>query len=105
MVKIANRFGHGHTSLIHYTFDWTEWLAAGETLASAEWTADDPTLTIGDGAGNGPAPTVFESDGRQYAMVWIGDAEVGKQYVLTCRATTSIGQIDEESVLIVGVDR
>ena len=105
MVTVAKWFQHGHTSLIQYTMDWTQWLADGESLVSAEWTASDEGVVIGDGAENGPAPTVFETNGRNYASVWVGAAENQATYTLTCRVTTSNGQIEEESIGIAAIDR
>lgn len=108
-----SKFLHGHTSVLDYDIDWTDFLAA--TLSSdqdeivlSDWTADDPGIAIGP-AGGLPGPTEFtrEVNGitRHYAKVWVGAADAGVEYVVTNRVTTLLGRTDEESIVLLAVDR
>lgn len=66
---------------LDFTFDWTDWLATGETI-----TAHTVTATTGvtiDGA-----PT--ESSG--IVTVWLKDGVLGERAQVTCHITTSAGR-------------
>jgi len=78
---------------LDYGCDWSEWLAAGETIAASEWSvaagltknSDDHTTTL--------------------AVVWLSGGVAGTTYRATNRVTTSAGRIDERSIYVVVEER
>jgi hypothetical protein len=68
-----------------YSIDWTDWLAAGDTLASAVWTVSSG-LTKGTESLTSTAATVRLSGGT-----------AGGTYLVACKVTTALGYTDERS--------
>lgn len=80
------------SALLDYEMDWSAWLAEGETIVSSPLpvvSSSAPALTVG---------TVSVSGGTKVRFR-IGGGVAGQNYTVTVRITTSIGQIDERSVL------
>jgi hypothetical protein len=78
---------------LDYTVDWSDWLAAGETLASVTWTVP-AGLTQADAAQT-----------ATQAQIWLTGGTAGASYTVACRVTTSAGRIDERSMLIAVAER
>lgn len=78
---------------LDYGFDWTDWLAAGETIV-------DYDVTATAGIAIGPTPTA-EDDG--IVTVWLSDGTAGATVQVTCHITTSSGRQDDKTfdVLVV----
>jgi hypothetical protein len=76
---------------LFYTFDWSDWLAQGDTIASANYVV---TARVND-----PDPIVRVSQGIQGATTYVelSDGQVGKSYIVTVRVTTSNGLIDRRN--------
>jgi hypothetical protein len=76
-----------------YSMDWTEWLMAGDSLASASY-----ALQV---RANDPAPLVKESDGFNagagITYVELSGGQVGKVYTITATITTTLGSEDRRS--------
>ena len=66
-------------AVLDYAVDWTDWLGAGEGIASTTWTATG--LTVGTGA---YVPT--ESGG--VTTVWLSGGTAGTTYTVECKITT-----------------
>lgn len=77
---------------LDYSFDWTDWLAQGETITAHDVIASSG-ITIASHGQLGPVVTV-----------WVEDAQPVEQRV-TCRITTSAGRIDDRSIDLLVVDR
>lgn len=75
-------------AVLDYSLDWgvplNSWLA-GETIASVAWTAT-AGLTVG-----------AASNTTTVAKVRLSGGTVGQVYTVSCRVTTSTGQIEDRS--------
>lgn len=73
---------------LFYTFDWVDWLPAGDALDTAEY-----TITA---RANDPDPLAKVSEGIQGTQTYVelSDGQEGKTYTVTCKITTSEGLID-----------
>ena len=78
---------------LDYEFDWSDWLATGETIASED-------VTVEDGLTKG---SVTESDGK--VTVRLSGGTVNTRYSVACKITTSSGQIDERTMSILVKNR
>ena len=81
------------SAVLDYVFDWTEWLATGETITDHTITAD--TGIIVDSS--------TELDGK--VTVWLSGGTAGINYKVACKITTSAGRTDERTLWIRVVDR
>ena len=81
------------SAVLDYVFDWTEWLATGETIT-------DHTITADTGI---TADSSTESDGK--VTVWLSGGTVGINYKVACLVETSAGRTDERTIWIKVVDR
>lgn len=89
-----NIWEHDKDARLDYTWDWTAFLADGETIANA-------TII--------PAEGITASDtSRDEATVttWITTTlPVGKTHEVTCRVTTSAGRTDDRTIKLTIKDR
>lgn len=76
---------------LFYTFDWSQWLAQGDSIAQAEYTVNARV--------NDPEPLVKVSDGIQGTNTYVelASGQVGKSYVVSVKVTTADGLIDRRS--------
>ena len=81
------------SAVLDYAFDWTEWLATGETITDHTITADTG-ITVDSST---------ESDGK--VTVWLSGGTAGINYKVACLITTSAGRTDERTIWIKVVDR
>jgi len=78
-------------AVLDFRVDWTAWLAAeGDTATSITW-------TVPDGLTQPKEPT---RDGGK-ATVWLAGGELGQDYTITCRITTTAGRVDDRSIRLV----
>jgi hypothetical protein len=82
---IYKEFEHAPNSKLDYGFDWTLWLATGETVATSNWTTD--LLANSSPANTGTVTSVFVEGGV-----------VGTSYKLVNTITTSVGRIDSRTI-------
>ena len=76
------------SAVLDYVFDWTEWLATGETITDHTITADTG-ITVDSST---------ESDGK--VTVWLSGGTAGINYKIACLITTSAGRTDERTIWI-----
>ena len=76
------------SAVLDYVFDWTEWLATGETIISHTITVD--TGIVKD--------TSAEAAGK--VTVWLSGGTAGINYKVACLITTSAGRTDERTIWI-----
>jgi len=81
------------SAVLDYAFDWTGWLAAGETITDHTITADTG-ITVDSST---------ESDGK--VTVWLSGGTAGINYKVACLVETSAGRTDERTLWIRVVDR
>jgi len=81
------------SAVLDYAFDWTGWLAAGETITDHTITADTG-ITVDSST---------ESDGK--VTVWLSGGTAGINYKVACLVETSAGRTDERTLWIKVVER
>ena len=76
------------SAVLDYVFDWTEWLAAAETIT-------DHTITADTGL------TVYSStEDAGVVTVWLSGGTAGENYKVACLVETSAGRTDERTIWI-----
>lgn len=81
------------SAVLDWTFDWSNWLAAAETIT-------DHTITADTGI------TVDSStEDAGVVTVWLSGGTARIDYRVSCLITTSAGRTDERSIMIQVEDR
>lgn len=82
-----------------YTFEWSEWLPAGDALATVDY-----TLQV---RANDPDPLVKVSQGIQGTKTYVelSDGQIGKTYTVTAKVTTTDGLIDRRNFRVKVMER
>ncbi|MFA5753611.1 MAG: hypothetical protein WC910_11135 [Bacteroidales bacterium] len=89
------------SAVLDYVFDWTEWLATGETIAVDSETSEKLiTITADTGIA---VDSSTEDAGK--VTVWLSGGTAGINYKVACLITTSAGRTDERTIWIKVVDR
>jgi hypothetical protein len=89
------------SAVLDYVFDWTGWLATGETIAVDSETGEKLiTITADTGI---TVDSSTESDGK--VIVWLSGGTAGQNYKVACKITTSAGRTDERTIWIKVTDR
>lgn len=81
-------YPHDPDADLDYGWDWTPWLAAGETIDTATVTVTEGTATVHDQDDDGTAVTA-----------WISDAASGR-VVVTCHIVTTADRKDDRSIIL-----
>lgn len=82
-------------AVLDYKFDWSAWLASGETI--------DTALVVAD---TGIVVDSFSiMDSATAVMVWLSGGAATRKYIVTCRITTSAGRIDDRSMIVTVAER
>lgn len=89
----TNQYSKDPSAVLDYVFDWTEWLATGETITDHTITADTG-ITVDSST---------ELDGK--VTVWLSGGTAGINYKVACLITTSAGRTDERTIWIKVVER
>lgn len=76
---------------LFYTFDWSDWLVQGDSIATAVYTV---TARVND-----PDPIIKVSQGIQGATTYVElkEGQEGKSYVVTVKITTADGLVDRRN--------
>ena len=89
------------SAVLDYEFDWTRWLATGETIAVDSETGEKLiTITADTGI---TVDSWTEDDGK--VTVWLSGGTAGINYKVACKITTSAGRTDERTIWIKVVER
>jgi hypothetical protein len=74
-----------------YTFDWSQWLADGDTLSETVYTVS--------ARANDPDPLIIETQGVQGDLTYVelSNGQEGKVYTVTCKVTTANELIDRRN--------
>ena len=89
----TNQYLKDPDAVLDYMFDWTEWLATGETITDHTITADTG-ITV---------ETDSEASGK--VTVWLSGGTAGINYKVACLITTTAGRTDERTIWIKVVER
>ena len=80
---------------LDYGFDWSAWLASGETISTVDW-------TIATGLDE---DSLGEVTGSDTAKIWLSGGTAGENYSVACLITTSAGRVDERTLTIRVLER
>ena len=84
------------SAVLDYVFDWTGWLATGETIAVDSETGEKLiTITADTGI---TVDSSTELDGK--VTVWLSGGTAGINYKVACKITTTAGRTDERTIWI-----
>lgn len=86
----SNVFVKDPDATLKYKFDWSSWLAMGETISSQVITAETG-ITADSGTITDSSTTV---------TVELSGGTAGNYYDVACKITTSDSQIDERTIKI-----
>lgn len=79
-----------------YTFDWSQWLDDGDSLAQVEYTVAARR--------NDPTPITIEAEGlavnNTKSYVELAGGQVDKVYIVTAKVTTANGLVDRRNFRI-----
>ena len=79
-------------AVLDYEFDWSEWLALGETISSVTVTATGVTL---DSSPNDTSSVT----------AWVSGGTAGTTATVACRITTTMSRVDERTITLRIADR
>jgi len=82
------RFLKDPDATLDFGFDWSDWLARGETITASEWVVDDGITEESD------------ENTTTVTKVWLSGGTVGETYEATNRVTTSAGRIDDRTLSV-----
>ena len=88
-----NQYTKDPSAILDWAFDWTDWLAAAETITDHTITADTG-ITVGSSTKDTGVVTV-----------WLSGGTAGINYKVACKITTSAGRTDERTIWIRVVER
>ena len=90
---MTNVFDKDPNAVLDYQWDWSDWLAVGETISTAVFTV--PTgLVLSSQSNTTTTATVFLSGGT-----------VGDGYQVTLRITTNQGRTEDRSIYLRCLER
>lgn len=81
-------------AVLDWAFDWTNWLATGETITGT------PTITVESGLTKDS-----QSNTTTKVTVWLSGGTLATTYKVACRITTNQGRTDERTIGIRITDR
>jgi hypothetical protein len=86
-------FNKDPSAVLDYYIDWTDWLAASETILTATWTV--------------PAGITKDSQTLSSPLVgiWLSGGTAGTNYLISCKVVTNQVRTDERSMMIIVRDR
>ncbi len=85
---MAQMFIKDPEAVLDYAFDWSEWLATGETISSY-------TITVETGLTNDS-----DSESSGIVTVWLSGGTADNEYDVACRIVTNAGRTDERTITI-----
>lgn len=85
---MAKLFSKDPNAVLDYKVDWSDWLAAGETLSTSTWTVQSG-LTKDS-----------ESNTTTVSTVWLSGGTAGTTYTAAVRITTNQSRTDDRTIEI-----
>ena len=82
---MSTRYTKDPDAVLDFTFDWSEWLADGETISSH-------TVTVSGVTRDSSTNTTTT------VTAWISGGTVSAPATVACRVTTSAGRTDERTI-------
>ena len=75
-------------AVLDYGFDWSSWLATGETISTTTITAETGITKDSDSESSG------------VVTVWLSGGTAGNDYDVACKIETSASRTDERTITI-----
>ena len=85
---LTNQYTKDPSAILDWAYDWTDWLAAAETITDHTITADTG-ITVDSST---------EDTGK--VTVWLSGGTAGINYKVACLVKTSAGRTDERTIWI-----
>lgn len=86
----SNEFEKSPSAVLKYKFDWSDWLASGETISTRTVTPEEG-ITVDSSS---------ITDTNTSVTVTLSGGTVGNVYDVACLITTSDSQTDERTIKI-----
>ena len=80
------------SAVIDYQQDWSDWLAAGETITTSSWAVTPTTLS--------PLAVDSDTETTTAATVWLSGGLAGQVYRVTNTIVTSAARTEQRSIVI-----
>ena len=90
---MADTYTKDPEAVLDYAFDWSSWLADGETITTPTVTAETG-LTLDSSSESGGVVTA-----------WVSGGTAGNNYSLECKIVTSAGRTDERRISLLVRER
>jgi len=87
-MSLDNQYLKDPSAVLDWAFDWTDWLATGETITDHTITADTG-ITVDSST---------EDTGK--VTVWLSGGTAGINYKVACKITSTAGRTDERTIWI-----
>lgn len=81
-------FAKDPNAVLDYVFDWSDWLASGETITTAAMTVEAGVTKDS------------ETNTTTTHTVWLSGGTVGSRYRVTSRVTTNQNRTDDRSAMV-----
>ena len=89
----ADDFIKDPDAVLDFHFDWSSWLASGETITTSQFICS-AGITVQSNSSTGTNTTV-----------WLAGGRAGQPYRVTNRITTNQGRTDDRSITVRVTDR
>lgn len=80
-------------AVLDFQIDWSDWLAAGETISTSSWTVPSGITRDSD------------SENNTAATIWLSGGTAGTNYDCINRIVTSAGRTDDRTLRVRCKDR
>ena len=87
---MAQQFLKDPSAVLDYKFDWSSWLASGETISSHTITPESG-ITVDSSS---------ITDTSTSVTVWLSGGSAGIKYDVTCQIVTSASRTDERTIQV-----
>ena len=81
-----HEFVHAPSASLDYGFDWTSWLAAGETIVTSDWVVESPLTKS------------LEQTVDGVTSLFVTGGVIGKIYKVANTITTSLTRTDTRTI-------
>lgn len=90
---MPNVFDKDPNAVLDYQWDWSDWLAASETISSASLIVDTG-ITLDS-----------QDDTDTTVTAWLSGGTAGDGYRVVCRITTNQARIEDRSIYLICRER
>jgi len=85
---MTNVFSKDPNATLDFGFDWSQWLATGESISSY-------TITV---SGSTTLTKISDTNTSGSVIVWLSGGTSGSRYEVACLITTSANRTDERTI-------